>query len=422
MLLEQNTQKPIQIFAHWAGMDTPMRMGTLFVAFSRGKEIFSFEYDKAWLQSQYLQQLDPHLELVAGPQYPRGEQNNFGIFLDSSPDRWGRQLIKRREAQHARAEDRDIRLLAGIDYLLGVYDVARMGALRFRLSDRGAFLDDHAHKPIPPWTKLRALAAASERLEQDKDSTNKDDALELILAQGSSLGGARPKIGVLDDDNHPWIAKFPSRDDEYNVGKWEYLTHILAEKAGITVAPSQIARLSNRYDTFLTKRFDRTPQGTRIHFASAMTMLSKTDGDSEASYLDIVHFLMQFGAQTTKDLQQLWRRIVFFICVSNTDDHLRNHGFILTDGGWRLSPAYDMNPVARGDGLNLNISQHDNSQNLQLALDVAEYFRIPAKDKEPIMLDIITAVKSWPSEAQKLKLTTSEQAEMKNAFRIADNF
>lgn len=419
------TRKSIQVCAHWQGLENPILMGTLYAAPSRGKEVFSFEYDSVWLRSPHAQVLDPNLMLFSGPQYTRDGHDNFGLFLDSSPDRWGRVLMQRREAQQARAEDRSVRPLLESDYLLGVYDGHRMGALRFRLSDDGPFLDDQEDMAAPPWTKLRDLEYASLQLEQDNAESNKDYItwLKMLIAPGGSLGGARPKASVLDENSHPWIAKFPSRRDEINIGKWEYLVYQLAQKCGVDFAHSDIRNFSGEYDTFLTKRFDRTENGERLHFASAMTLLGKKDGDggdTGVSYLDLADFLIRNGAQVNEDLEQIWRRIVFYVCISNTDDHLRNHGFILTDRGWVLSPAYDINPVATGGGLAINISKNDNSQNLDLVLSMTPYFRVSEDRAIVIMREVISAVQSWPAIASRLNLPSHEVNVMKNAFRVAD--
>jgi len=427
MALKDNIRrKAIQVCAHWEGMDEPAVMGTLFATPARGKEIFSFEYDQAWLKSPHLQELDPDLRLFAGPQYAREGHDNFGLFLDSSPDRWGRVLMQRREAQQALAEARDTRTLYESDYLLGVYDGHRMGALRFRLSDDGPFLDDQVNLAAPPWARLRDLEHASLQLEND-NAENQDDYLKwlnMLIAPGGSLGGARPKASVLDEDRHPWIAKFPSRRDEYNVGKWEYLTYLLGQNAGLEIAQSETRKFSGEYDTFLTKRFDRTEDGKRLHFASAMTLLGKKDGDGAdtgVSYLELVEFIIRNGARVSADLEQLWRRIVFYTCVSNTDDHLRNHGFMLTNTGWVLSPAYDINPVATGGGLSLNISKDDNRQDLDLIMSVAPYFRVGDERAKEILQEVISAVKSWPGLAKEHSIPTREINLIKGAFKLVDN-
>lgn len=425
MSAKRQTQKSIQVCAHWLGMTEPVLMGTLYASPSRGKEIFSFEYDPAWLKSSHALILDPNLGLFAGPQYARDGHDNFGLFLDSSPDRWGRVLMQRREAQQAKAEERDVRTLMESDYLLGVYDGHRMGALRFRLSEDTPFLDNQADMAAPPWAKLRELEYASLQLERQDAENDKDymNWIKMLIAPGGSLGGARPKASVLDEHGHPWIAKFPSRRDEMNIGRWEYLVYQLAQVAGVETTPSDIRIFSGEYDTFLSKRFDRTEDGKRVHFASAMTLLGKQDGDggdTGVSYLDLAEFLIRHGAQANKDLEQLWRRIVFYVCTSNTDDHLRNHGFLLKDDGWVLSPAYDINPVATGGGLALNISKTDNSQSLDLVRSVAPVFRVDTGRVDEIISDIIKAVRDWEGLAKTLKLPSREINQMKSAFRVAD--
>lgn len=417
-----NNQKAIQVCAHWQGLTDPVVMGTLFATPGKGREVFSFEYDPEWLESDFAQILDPELGLYSGPQYTRDDRPNFGIFLDSSPDRWGRILMQRREAQLARQENRGVRTLLESDYLLGVYDEHRMGGLRFRVSEGGPFLDDQTDMATPPWTQLRDLEYASLQLER-KDAESDSDYmnwLKMLIAPGGSLGGARPKASVVDKTGHPWIAKFPSLRDERNMGAWEFLTCCLAIKSGIITALSRIRNFSGEYDTFMTKRFDRTDSGERIHFASSMTMLRKKDGDSGetgVSYLDLADFLIKNGARVDNDLEQLWRRIIFNISVSNIDDHLRNHGFLLREDGWVLSPAYDMNPSPIGGGLTLNISRDDNTKSLDLARSVAPYFRI--KDPEKIIDEVLTVLRTWPKLAKELKLPNQEISLMKNAFLVS---
>ncbi len=411
-------QKNIYVFADWESLAKPVLMGVLTAYPSRAKEVFAFEYDVDWLKSKHACNIDPNLSLFTGPQYAHPEHLNFGIFLDSSPDRWGRVLMRRREAHEAQEEKRQARTLLESDYLLGVFDAHRQGALRFKLDLDACFLDTKQDLSSPPWAKLRELEHASLQLEKDESSKNKNynKWLELLIAPGGSLGGARPKAGVLDDKGEAWIAKFPSTNDDLNVGAWEFLVYKLALLAKINIAEAQLKRFTGKHDTFLTKRFDRR-QGRRIHFASAMTLLNKKDGEDDVSYLDIVDFLVQNGSQIETDLEELWRRIVFNICVSNTDDHLRNHGFLLTPQGWKLSPAYDINPSEIGDGLKLNISADDNSQNLELALDVIEYFRIEKPRAKKIINEVVKAVSQWKKLA-KGSFSAREILRMENAFRV----
>jgi serine/threonine-protein kinase HipA len=383
-MAKQNNSRNISVYAHWSGMEDPLLMGVLHSDRLKGKEVFSFEYIDEWLKNGPAQLLDPSLQLYTGLHYLNDVQDNFGIFLDSSPDRWGRILMRRREAAFARNENREEKKLFETDYLLGVYDGHRMGALRFKLEDDGPFLNDNKNMASPPWTSLRELEQISLRLEDDDviDDPEYLKWLSMLIAPGASLGGARPKASIVDNDGNLWIAKFPSRNDQGDIGGWEIVTYELAILAGINMAESKAQKFSSDYYTFLTKRFDRGNNGQRIHFASAMTILGYIDGQDHAdgaSYLELVDFIQKNGANVDQDLEQLWRRIVFSICVTNTDDHLRNHGFLLTNDGWVLSPAYDINPVENGSGLKLNISDEDNSLDLNLAMEVSEFFRLSEK-------------------------------------------
>jgi serine/threonine-protein kinase HipA len=416
-----NTKKNIEVYAHWRGMPVPALMGTLNVTPAKGKESFSFAYAAAWLQSGFSQMIDPDLQLFSGTYYPRDDKQNFGIFLDSCPDRWGRVLMQRREAAMAKQEGRSPKKLLESDFLLGVYDGHRMGALRFKLDGANTFLNDNTAMAAPPWTSLRELEQASLKFEED----NIDDPeylkwIGMLIAPGSSLGGARPKASVTDAKKNLWIAKFPSKNDDKDIAAWEMITHELATKAGLHIAEAKLQQFNNRYHTFITKRFDRTSAGERIHFASAMTLLGHKDGEAAAgaSYLELAEFITRHGAAVEKDLEELWRRIVFSICVKNTDDHLRNHGFLLTDKGWTLSPAYDINPNEYGKGLSLNISDTDNSLDLNLAMEAAGFFRISDTTAHKIIKQVITAVSGWKKVATKYKISTAEQERMAAAFEL----
>lgn len=417
----RSNNKDIYVYAHWTGMKEPVLMGVLNAEFTRGKEIFSFSYAENWLKSSYSQILDPELQLYTGSQYAKDEKQNFGVFFDSSPDRWGRVLMKRREAAMARSEKRPEKTLRESDFLLGVFDSHRMGAIRFKEDPDGPFLNDNQAHASPPWTSIRELEQISLKLE---DSNANEDPeylkwLNMLINPGSSLGGARPKASVLDDNKNLWIAKFPSSSDIKDIGGWEMVTNDLASSAGLNVAVSKIQKFSSKYYTYLTRRFDRTNTGERIHYASAMTMLGYVDGNNfqeGVSYLEIVDFLTRNGANIESDLKELWQRIVFNIFVSNTDDHLRNHGFILTDKGWILSPAFDINPNEDGDGLSLNVSLDDNSQDLDLTLEVAGYFRVNKEDALKLIENIKKSVTNWRSVAIKYQLPKSEQELMAKVF------
>ena len=416
-------QITIYVFADWLNMSEPMLLGELKASKIRGKEVFSFEYDKAWLQSSQALTIDPELQLYSGQQYLNDTKGNFGIFLDSSPDRWGRLLMRRRQAAIARKEQKTEKKLFETDYLLGVYDQNRMGGLRFKTNLQGEFLDNNHHMAAPPWTSLRELEHASLKLEENDVVSDPDylNWLNLLIAPGSSLGGARPKASVTDKEKNLWIAKFPSRYDELDIAAWEMVVLELAKNAGICVAEGQIKKFTGRHHTFLTKRFDRTSEQRRVHFASAMTLLGYMDGVSYhegVSYLELAEFITQHCINIAANLEQLWRRIVFSIAVSNTDDHLRNHGFLLTEQGWELSPAYDLNPNPTGSGLTLNISENDNALDFELALSVREYFRLSDPQAKKILKEIQLAVSRWEKIADKFTIAKSEQAQMAAAFHV----
>ncbi len=415
--MPKGESREVEVWAAW--LTSPARMGTLRATTARGHDVFSFEYERAWVESSNLGQLDPDLQLFRGPQYVRDDKPNFGVFLDSSPDRWGRVLMDRREAQLARTQKRPKRTLRELDYLLGVFDGHRMGGLRFRIGD-GPFLDDNTELASPPWTSLRELEQASLHLEEE--GAERDPAyakwLMMLVAPGRSLGGARPKASVVDPGGGLWIAKFPSRDDSTDVGAWEAVLHTLARRAKITTADFEQKRFGSKRHTFLSKRFDRAGR-QRIHFASAMTLLGRVDGeDAPASYLDLAEIIARHGAHPARDLEQLWRRIAFNVCVSNVDDHLRNHGFLLEPSGWSIAPAYDMNPVAHGDGLALNISTTDNAQDLDLVRSVASQFRIKPPRGKAILAEVVAAVRTWEAEAKAAGLTRDAREAMSSAFRL----
>lgn len=408
----------IYVFADWLGLEEPICIGVLSAHFAKGKKAFSFEYDKDWLKSDAQRLLDPDIAFYSGPQYPTNKEN-FGIFLDSMPDTWGKTLMKRRAAQESRVNNEKAKPLYEIDYLLGVYDESRMGALRFKTEIDGPFLNNDDKSPTPPWSSLGELQEAVNQLENDEQSDAIRKWIAVLIAPGSSLGGARPKANVLDSHKNLWIAKFPSKTDVVDKAAWEFLAYQLALASGIEMAESKIEKISGQYHTFLTKRFDRE-NGARIHFASAMTMTGNTENtikDSAPSYLEIVEFIENYGVDIEDNLHQLWRRIVFNIAISNTDDHLRNHGFILTDKGWVLSPAYDLNPSIEKDGLSLNIDMDDNALDFELAKSVGQYFRLSDQEMENIIGQVLSTIKDWKFIADQIGISAKEQQLMENAFR-----
>jgi serine/threonine-protein kinase HipA len=293
-----------------------------------------------------------------------------------------------------------------------------MGGLRFKQDVQGPFLDDDPSHSAPPIAALDELQRAALHMEADEDSSKvTNEWLRLLLAPGSSLGGARPKASVVDTQGDLWIAKFPSRYDEIDIAAWEFVVYQLALKAGVTMPTSQLINVSGRHRTFLSKRFDRVRK-SRLHFSSAMTQLGYRDGEDQASYLELAEFLTQQGAKTQEDLAQLWRRIVFSIAVSNADDHLRNHGFLLSPEGWRLSPAYDVNPVPTAESLHLNISDTDGTLSFDLAMDVIDFFQLKKSEAEKIRRQVISSVSEWSTVAKSVGISRAEQQRMASAFRV----
>lgn len=405
-----------QINVHIALGNETHTVGRLWCHFRKGRENASFEYDDRWLANPERFALEPALSLTAGAFHSGGTV--FGSIGDSAPDRWGRVLMRRAESQRARTTNETPRTLGEPDYLLGVTDEARQGALRFSVHDEGPFLAPSEGRTIPPLIELPRLLSATERYLDDRE--NPDD-LRLLLAPGSSLGGARPKASVRDHDQHLAIAKFPSRFDEENVVVWEAVALELAAKSGLTLPDSRLLEISGKR-VLLTRRFDRSGDG-RVPFLSAMSMLGAADND-QRSYLEIADAIRRYGAKPTVDLAQLWRRIVFNILVSNTDDHLRNHGFLYERGkGWRLSPAYDLNPVPveqKPRILSTSVTLDDPTASLELALSVARDFRLADEDARTIVRQVGAAISDWRTVARNHQLSTREIDRMGSAFDHSD--
>jgi serine/threonine-protein kinase HipA len=424
--------KRIGVYADWVGLRDAVKLGTLHAFPSHGKEIFDFAFDERALAQPRLVRvaLDPRLQPFAGRHHPEANARNFGVFLDSSPDRWGRLLMQRRAERQARAEkQRGAVTIRESDYILGVHDLFRVGALRYALEtgDVGkapVFLADSDERAAPPFVRLRELEQAARAIEEGSAESRKlDEWLRILLAPGGSLGGARPKASVQDKDGQLWIAKFPSHRDTVDVGAWELVLQSLARRCELNVPPARAERFASDRHTFLVQRFDRTADGKRFHFASAMTLTGHDDGDDEArgvSYLEIAEVLIRHGTRPAADLFELWSRIVFNLCVSNADDHLRNHGFLLEPGrGWTLAPAYDMNPDPSAAGLKLNISESDNAMDLNLALSVAHLFRVPPRKAERRIEEIRDVTGQWRTVARAIGLSRDEQERQAPAFRLA---
>jgi serine/threonine-protein kinase HipA len=397
----------------------PVLIGRLWSRVRKGRESATFEYDRGWLARPDRFALEPALMLAAGPYHTGTDRPMFGAIGDSAPDRWGRVLMRRAERKAAEREKRTPRTLFEIDFLLLVDDEVRAGALRFAEKEGGPFLAEPGKFRIPPLVELNRLLRATQRVIDDEED---EEDLRLLIAPGSSLGGARPKASVRDSDGTLAIAKFPHRDDDANIVLWEGVALRLAAFAGIAVPQWRVEPVANNKAALVLRRFDRR-NGTRVPFLSAMSMLGAADNEPH-SYLEIAEALRQQGAAPSKDLEQLWRRIVFNVLISNTDDHLRNHGFLYEGpAGWRLSPAYDMNPVpidVRPRVLSTSIDPDDPSASIDLALAAAGYFGLKDKQARQIAAEIATVVSTWRETAEKAGLTRAEIDRMASAFEHED--
>lgn len=416
---KNDTREAYDVFLSAANLGIEARVGILRRDTLRTELPATFEYDPDWLKSGNGFMLDPRLELWAGEQHPEVDMPAFGVFMDSAPDRWGRVLLERREAALAHHEGRRMKQLQEVDFLLGVHDLTRMGALRFRQGPDGPFLDNHPHA-APPVTSLRELAHISRRIEEPgvEQLPEYEKWLAMLIAPGTSLGGARPKANFTENDGSLWFAKFPAHDDRYDIGAWEYVVHLLAAKAGIWVPPSRLEKLGERHRTFCVKRFDRA-NDSRLMFTSAMTLLERRDGEPGGSYLDLAEFIEDQGAQNhiNADLEQLFRRVVFNVLVGNRDDHSRNHGFIRDVTGWRLSPAYDMNPNPNKTTHALTLDGHIAEPSLKAAVDCADMYRLTAARAKEVVDEIHRVLKAWRDEAQRQDLSRLEIQRMETVIQ-----
>lgn len=383
----------------------PCQVGTL--AHDRGQ--VRFHYERVWLRDARAFALDPDLSLDEAPFFPKPELGNFGVFLDSSPDRWGQTLMKRREALQAKDEGRTPRTLYAWDFLIGVQDFTRQGALRFRLAGTEVFLGNEK-RAAPPVTTLRELEAVAYQLSSRRidDLDALRQWLAVLVAPGASLGGARPKANFTEADGSLWIGKFPARDDDRDVGAWEHVVHSLALKAGVDVPAARLVRLNNAFQTYCVRRFDRS-NGARRFYASAMTMLRKEHSEG-TSYLELAQFLRSNGdaANVAADLEQLFCRVAFNVAVGNRDDHLRNHGFILGATGWRLAPAFDVNPNIDKAEHVLNIDDADNRPSLETVLATAAFYGLSSERARHIVEAVASAVDGWQDAARRAGISRAD--------------
>lgn len=384
--------------------------GSLIKSTSRTGDVVRFEYSNGWLAGAGPIagfDLDPELVLAAGPLHAHaGADQLSGIFIDCSPDRWGKMLMERREAIEAREQERRPRTLRSWDFLVGVHDASRMGAIRLKDVDSGQFVDTR-NLSVPPSTELRTLEVAADMVERGNDEQVAKWIRQLV-APGASLGGARPKASFRNTDGTLWLAKFPSSEDRRDVGLWEYLAYQLSLDAGIDMPPAKVHGLSNRGHTYSVQRFDRTATSRRL-YASAMTRLGRRDSEG-ASYLDIIQAIEAGGSSTRidADLEQLFRRALFNILIGNRDDHLRNHGFLRDGNGWMLSPAFDVNPNPdKGDHV-LAITEADTSPDSGLLTSTAEFYRLKPKVVKTIEQQVRVAVRGWEKKAKALGLRSAD--------------
>lgn len=412
--------KKLLVYADFNWLNDIELVGELSYKSLRGSDSYAFEFDDEWLARYGNLFISADLNNYRGLQYTQPDKDIFGCFSDSLPDRWGRTLINRREQIMAIEENRPVRRLSSFDYLAGIDDLSRMGGFRFKETPDGDFINSDSALRIPPLANIRELIYASGEIEKSEEENKLPDKkwLAQLVQPGSSLGGARPKASVVDIGKVLYIAKFPSHKDDYNAGLWEHFCHLLAKKAGINAASTQVISTNDKYHTLLSRRFDRTETNKRIHFASAMTLLGLSDGDNAGTgngYLDIVDFILQHSTEVNSNLQELYRRVVFNISIGNSDDHFRNHGFLLTTKGWTLSPAYDMNPTLN-EYQSLLISKSSNKADLELLLNSCEDYMLPRDVALNVIHEVATAVKDWKTLAVKLGIAKSEMKLFENIF------
>ena len=403
----------IEVHAEVAGQTH--LVGILRVMVRSNRSTATFNYDDGWSAVPGHFSLEPSMAVGRGVFSPDKGRDMFASIGDSAPDTWGRRLMQRMERKAAKREGRAVRTLTEADYLLGVADVARLGALRFRRVGEEAFQSPLTRNGVPPFVELPRLLAVTERVLRNEET---DDDLLLLFAPGSSLGGARPKASVRDRDGRMAIAKFPKDDDDYSIETWEEVALRLADMAAIRTAEHRLERVAGK-PVLLSRRFDRADDGHRVPFLSAMSMVNLTEGE-RGSYPDIVDVLRTHGSDTDADAEELFRRMVFNVLVSNVDDHLRNHGFLWTgETGWRLSPAFDLNPVpvdVKAHILSTNISLDDGTCSVELARENAEYFGVSAARASEIIGEVAAATSSWREVASSLGVKPSEIERMSTAF------
>ena len=418
--------KKLYVYADFDWLKDIELVGELGYESLRGSDSYSFRFADSWMKKYNAINLSEDINNYPGIQYTQPNKDIFGCFADALPDRWGRTLLLRREQILAQDENRPIRRLSSFDFLTGIDDFSRMGGFRFKETPDGEFINADNSLRIPPLTDLRELIAASKEIEKSEDVNELPEKLWIaqLVQPGSSLGGARPKANVVDTDRSICVAKFPSLKDDYDVGLWEHFCHLLAKNAGINAAETKVIATNDKHHTLLSHRFDRTDAGERIHFASAMTLLGLNDGDNATTghgYVDIVDFILSGCTDVDANLRELFRRVAFNICVGNSDDHFRNHGFLLTAKGWVLSPAYDMNPTLN-DHQSLLINSNTNKSDLSILLDSCDEYMLTHTIAKEIIDKVVAAVKDWRALANRLGITKREMTLFEGVFEKAVDY
>jgi serine/threonine-protein kinase HipA len=401
--------KKITVYADFDFLASPQEIGTLGYERVRGKDHFVFEYAREWLKQHGGIVLSGDLMNVPLLQHPRSTDSVFGFVKDSFPDRWGRLLLDRRERLKAQAEGRPVRMLTNYDYLTGIEDFTRMGGIRYKSDDSEEYINASAKYLVPPIESLRALCDACHEIElaEERNELPEQRWLDQLIDPGTSLGGARPKANVIDTDGRLYVAKFPSKKDLNNTELIEHFAHRLAAKAGINVAQTHTIKISKDRDLLLSERFDRTADGRRIHFASAMSLLGLDDGAGSSTgngYLDIVDFILQGCVNVQKNLRELYRRVAFNVMFGNTDDHFRNHGFLLTPKGWTLSPVYDINPGTKTHQC-LLIDQYTEQSDVNTLLQASGSYMLERQEATEIIEEVHAAIKDWRKTATELQIS-----------------
>ena len=412
--------KKLYVYADFDWLKEIELVGELGYESLRGSDSYSFKFAESWIKKFNAIVLSDDLNNYPGIQYTQPEKDIFGCFTDALPDRWGRTLLLRREQILAQEESRPVRRLSSFDFLTGIYDFSRMGGFRFKETPDGEFINADKSLRIPPLTDLRELIVASMEIEKSEDANTLPEKrwIAQLVQPGSSLGGARPKANVVDADRSIFVAKFPSLKDNYDAGLWEHFCHLLAKNAGINAAETKVLEINDKHHTLLSRRFDRTVDGKRIHFASSMTLLGLNDGNNATTghgYIDIVDFIISGCTDVDANLRELFRRVAFNICVSNSDDHFRNHGFLLTKKGWILSPAYDMNPTLN-DHQSLLINSKTNESDLSILLNSCEEYMLTPEVAKSIINEVVTAVKDWRGLANRLGIAKREMTLFEGVF------